>query len=255
MISYIRKVLDGNYTNLEQVALYLQTLKSWGDYEISPWITGDGVARLKGIHLKEFVKNTDDITNLLANLCLPHEVKDLNCALQAYAKVSKMLGHIFIDNYDDVKMYIEDSTLSSSSSKDDVAQAFSLAYKSTVNQFYEAGMKSFLTGTSEGDGETFYVHNVTFYMPRIIDDTYQKHKLGPGIWSMEGFEYKNAQSKRAIYTRSNRKGNLPAQSLARLYLNYTMGRHEHKKKKKNKKKVPALPTIYENTDDNRVEAV
>ena len=255
MIAYVRKVLDGNYTNLEQFALYLQTLKSWGDYEISPWITGDGVARLKGIHLKEFVKNTDDITNLLANLCLPHEVKDLNCALKAYAKVSKMLGHIFIDNYDDVKMYVADSTLNSSSSKDDVAQAFSSAYKSTVNQFYEAGMKSFLTGTSEGDGETFYVHNITFYMPRIIDDTYQKHKLGPGIWSMEGFEYKNAQSKRAIYTRSNRKGNLPAQSLAHLYLIYTMGRHEHKKKKKNKEKVPALPRIYENTDDNRVEAV
>ena len=74
-----------------------------------------------------------------------------------------------------------------------------------------------------------------------------------GLW--RDSSTKNAQSKRAVYTRSNRKGNLPAQSLAHLYLNYTMGRHEHKKKKKNKKKVPALPTIYENTDDNRVEAV
>ena len=83
----------------------------------------------------------DDIKKLLANLFLPHKVKDLNCALKSYSKVSKMLGRIFIDNYDDMKMYIEDSTLNNSWSKDDVAQAFSLAYKSAVKQFCDVGMK------------------------------------------------------------------------------------------------------------------
>ena len=92
-----------------------------------------------------------------------------------------------------MKNYIEDFTLNNSSSTDDVAQVFSSAYKSAVKQFYDAGIKSFLTSASEGDGETFYVHNITSYMPGILDDIYKKHKLGPGIWSMEGFEYKNAQ--------------------------------------------------------------
>ena len=192
---------------------------------------------------------------MLANSCLPHKVKDFNCALKAYTKVTKMLGNIYIDNYDDVKIYIEDSTLNNLSSKDDVAQAFSLAYKSAMKQFYDASMESFLTGASEGDGETFYVHTITFYMPGIIDNTYMKHKLGSGIWSMEGFEYKNAQSKRAVYTHSNRRGNLPAQSLVHLYLIFTMGQHEQKKKKKEKNTVPAFPTMHENTEDIRVEAV
>ena len=90
------------------------------------------MTRLKGKHIKEFVKKIDDVTNMLANLCLPHKVKDFNCALKAYAKVTKILGHIYIDNYDDVKIYIKNSTLNNSSSKDDVAQAFLLAYKSAV---------------------------------------------------------------------------------------------------------------------------
>ena len=76
---------------------------------------------MKGKNIKEFINKIDDVTNMLANMCLPYKVKDFNCALKAYAKVSKMLGHIYIDNYDDVKMYIEDSTLNNSSSKDDVA--------------------------------------------------------------------------------------------------------------------------------------
>ena len=79
-----------------------------------------------------------------------------------------------------------------------------------------------------GNGKKFYIHNIIFYMPSIIEDTYKKHKLGPGIWSMNGFRYKNAQIKRVIYTHSDFKGNLPCQSLAHLYLIFMMGRHEQK---------------------------
>ena len=257
IIAYIRKILGGNYENLEQFALFLQTIKGWGDYEISPWLTGDGVARLKGVHIKEFTHQIEEVTRMLSALCLPHEVKYINIALLSYTKVSKMLGKIFIDEYDGVKDVLSgDPSITSSSSEENIARAFVLAYKSSVKEFYDAGMKSFLTDSSTGDGETFYVHNLRFYMPSIIDDTYKKHKLGPGIWSMEGFEYKNAQSKRAVYTHSNRKGNLPAQSLAHLYLIYTMGRQQQRKPKKNKKKtMEMLPTINENAVDAHVELV
>ena len=101
-------MLDGNYTNLEQFAFFLQTLKNWGDYEISPWLTGDGVTRLKGVHIKQFVKQVDDVTTMLSALCLPHEVKEINRALQAFAKVSKILSFVFIDDYNDVKEFLSD---------------------------------------------------------------------------------------------------------------------------------------------------
>ena len=246
MLAYIHKMLDGNYTNLEQFAFFLRTLKNWGDYEISPWLTGDGVTRLKGVHIKQFVKQVDDVTTMLSALCLPHEVKEINIALQAFAKVSKILSFVFIDDYDDVKEFLSDSPLNKSSPKEEIASAIVKAYKKYAKEFYDAGMKSFMTTSTMGDGETFYVHNIVFYMPSIIEDTYKKHKLGPGVWSMEGFEYKNAQSKRAVYIHSNRKGNLPAQSLAHLFLVYTMGRHKPpNKEEKKKKQLQVMPTINE----------
>lgn len=108
-----------------------------------------------------------------------------------------------------------------------------------------------MTNAIVGDGETFYIHNLSFYMPSIIEDTYKRHKLGPGVWSMEGFEYKNAQSKRAVYTHSNRKGNLPAQSLAHLYLIYSMGRHIRKMDRNTEQtKMQIMPIIHENEDEN-----
>ena len=88
MIAYIHKILDGNYINLEQFAFFLQNLKNWGDYEILPWFTGNGVAQLKGVHIKQFAKQVDDVTTLISVLCLPYKVKHINIALQAFAKES-----------------------------------------------------------------------------------------------------------------------------------------------------------------------
>ena len=208
---------------LEHFALFLASLKSWRDYAISPWLTGDGVSRLKGFHIIEFVKRTNDITALLSSICLPHEVEHINTAFKAYEKMSKILSFVFIDEYEAVKDFLQDSLLNGSLPKEQIANYMSETYKKYAKEFYNAGIKLFMTNAIVGDGEIFYIHNLSFYMPSIIEDTYKKHKLGPGVWSMEGFEYKNTQSKRAVYTHSNRKGNLPAQSLARLYLIYTMG--------------------------------
>ena len=251
MITHIYNILNGNYTNLEHFALFLASLKSWGDYKISPWLTGDGVARLKGVHIKEFVKRTNDVTALLSSICLPHEVEHINAALKAYEKMSKILSFVFIDEYEAVKDFLQDSLLNGSSPKEQIANYMSETYKKYAKEFYNAGIKSFMTNAIVGDGETFYIHNLFFYMPSIIEDTYKKHKLGPGVWSMEGFEYKNAQSKQAVYTHSNCKGNLPAQSLAHLYLIYTMGQHiQQMDRKKKQTKMKIMQTIHENEDDN-----
>ena len=81
---------------------FLQTLKNWGDFEILLWITGDGVARLKGVHIKQFVKQVNDVTIMLSALYLPHDVKHINIALQSFEKVSKIISFL-IDNYNSVK--------------------------------------------------------------------------------------------------------------------------------------------------------
>ena len=51
-------------------------------------------------------------------------------------------------------------------------------------------MKNFLMKDNPGDKETVYVHTLCLYMNYIIKTLYELHNLGPGVWSMKGFEAK-----------------------------------------------------------------
>ena len=63
-----------------------------------------------------------------------------------------------------------------------------------------------------GDSETFYIHKLTKYMHVFLKHTYDDHKLGVGVFTMEGFKYKNYSSKPAVREHSNQKGNVCVQN-------------------------------------------
>eukprot|EP00957_Ditylum_brightwellii_P160219 12197559-Ditylum_brightwellii.AAC.1 len=71
----------------------------------------------------------------------------------------------------------------------------SLSYTIKVEVLYSEGANTFMTHQSTGDKENFYLHVVRFYMPHIMQHTYTRHKLGTGVWTMEGFEFCNAKAK------------------------------------------------------------
>ena len=48
-----------------------------------------------------------------------------------------------------------------------------------------------MTACIIGDKEKNYLHCVRFYLPSIMKTTCETHKFGLGIFTMEGFEYKN----------------------------------------------------------------
>ena len=131
---------------------------------------------------------------------------------------------MIIDEYEVVSKFVPSINISSTPQQ--FAGAFAECFKTNVDIFYKHGLDSFLTERSKGDKETFYIHTISHYVYDIIKDTYRSHRLGPGVWSMEGFESKNAQSKRAVCIHSNRKGNLPAQSIAQMYLQFVGGKHD-----------------------------
>ena len=55
---------------------------------------------------------------------------------------------------------------------------------------------SYSTGDEEdGHGKTFYMHILRYYIPKIMLKAFQKHDVGPGVFTMEGFEYVNYVSK------------------------------------------------------------
>ena len=54
-------------------------------------------------------------------------------------------------------------------------------------------------------------------MPIIAKDTLKKHNLGLGIYTMQGFERRNKESKNTLKRFSNGKGDILSPNLKRLY--------------------------------------
>ena len=86
-----------------------------------------------------------------------------------------------------------------------------------VQKLYEYGSKCFLTKNICGDQETFYMHCLRFYLPRIAKDTWSKHKLGIGVFTMQGYERRNKESKNTLRRFSNRRGNIVVPNMKRLW--------------------------------------
>jgi hypothetical protein len=130
-LSYIQKLFDNNYHNIEPFACFLFMLKGWTDYEVSPWIIGDSLSRLKGIHTKEFVKNIPNVIALLQSLCQPHEVEHFNKSLETFMLVSVILSLVLIDDFDAVKKFNIhlDQKIQEHWSRDQIAKAIILLYK------------------------------------------------------------------------------------------------------------------------------
>ena len=123
-----------------------------------------------------------------------------------------------------------------------------------------------MTRLNMGDKDTFYCHVLTKYVPHILKITYERHKLGIGIFSMEGFEYKNYTSKQVLNNRTNGKvrTNICLQSMRVLQLLFDCEYHdlevEVKRRKKESEKrieeyekvqvISEQPSALAETDDN-----
>ena len=55
--------------------------------------------------------------------------------------------------------------------------------------------------------EIFYLHTLCFYLPVHAQLTFERHKLGLGIFTMQGFKRRNKESKDCIkrFSTVNRK--------------------------------------------------
>ena len=92
-----------------------------------------------------------------------------------------------------------------------------------MKKFYTIGGRSFLTKKTIssigniGNDETFYMHTLRFYLPQIADETLKKHNLGLGVFTMQGFERRNKESKNTLRRFSNGIGNIVIGNLKRLW--------------------------------------
>ena len=64
------------------------------------------------------------------------------------------------------------------------------------------------------------MHALRHYNIKHAQDTWTKYKLGVGIFTMEGFERRNMESKQVVRNHTNKKGNIILQSAKKLYEKY-----------------------------------
>ena len=127
-------------------------------------------------------------------------IVDICTSLTLWSKIFKFLGLTYI-------------TTSESQYLQDLAE-----FRSHVKDFYSMGSRTFLSCSGNtGQDETFYMHSLRYYIPKIALETFDKHKTGVGIFNMQGFERRNKESKNCLKRFSNNQGNVVTNNLKRVY--------------------------------------
>ena len=87
-----------------------------------------------------------------------------------------------------------------------------------AKKLYDAGGRLFLTnGAAEENIETFYMHTLRFHVPKIVHITLERHNIGVGGFTIQGFERRNKESKSILSRFSNNKVNIVLPNLKRLW--------------------------------------
>ena len=97
-----------------------------------------------------------------------------------------------------------------------------------MKEFCEHGKSSFLTDDQTGDGETFCMHAVRFCMPQLAEKMLNKCNVGLGVFTMQGFEHRNKESKNAFSNKTNAKGNMCKQSVKALFTMFQLNNIEQR---------------------------
>ena len=132
---------------------------------------------LTGTTLQTFVSMIDecildDIKSEKGDVPRGEYARNMIRVLNVFPKIVLFTKKIEIDDGEDYQSAIND-------------------FKTNVESFYEYG-KNILFNNGDNQGETSYAHVLRFYMPKIAQETFDRHDVPLGVYSMQGYErYRN----------------------------------------------------------------
>ena len=174
-------------------------LTFWSEYNVLIWNINKPFASMTGSKLLSFIEHTPQIIDFLtSNFVATDTLNNLCDSLQLWTEITPFLVITTIDDKDDYNKKLA-------------------KFEKDVKHFYSLGRTSFLTKKEDGDDETFYTHVLRFYQPKIANETRDMHNLGIGIFTMQGFEHRNKESKNTLKRFNNMKGNKLIQNIRRLW--------------------------------------
>ena len=205
IMNYLRVFLLQQSSEVIDDFIFKVLRKFWKDFHLFVWKNKKKFSCFQGNELALFVGATNDIIKFLQDtLVSTQEVEDIIMGLSHWMKIFKFLGITHLSTDDRRQKYLNEDILQ---------------FNENVRKFYSAGSRTFLSkkGSSSGTEETFYMHALRYYMPDIALVTFERHQVGVGIFSMQGFERRNKESKNCMKRFCNHRGNIVATNLRRVW--------------------------------------
>ena len=176
--------------------------KIFNTYHLYCWRNKKSFSSFSGNELAIFVGHTTKIIEFIKEqLVVTPKVDDISKALQLWHDIFHFLGLSFIKEGEEAEY---ENRL--------------VEFNIRLKLFYSCGGRTFLSKPGRiGSQETFYTHALRFYIPRIAKITYDRHGVGVGIFTMQGFERRNKESKQCLSQSCNYRNNILPNNLGNLY--------------------------------------
>jgi len=95
-----------------------------------------------------------------------------------------------------------------------------LEFKLNLKCYQKAASQIIYTNNILGDAESFYRHVLFCYYPKLVNKIWKEYKLGVGIFTLQGIEHRNKESKNIARRFYNSKHNVCNQTMKRVFNKY-----------------------------------
>ena len=171
----------------------------WKKHNVLVWNLNEPFTSFIGVELLSFIKNTKKIVAFARSKFVETGMVKAICkGLLIWEAITPFL---LITEIEDKNKYEKEMS----------------DFNCNLKEFYAVGATTFLTKKQIGDDETFYLHCLRYYLPKIVTETFNENNLGIGVFTMQGFERRNKESKNTLKRFSNNNGNIVVSNLKRLY--------------------------------------
>ena len=206
LMSTVRDFILNQSTDV--IALFSQSAlkKFWNDYHLYLYnVNNKSFSLMVGDELALFVASSEDIIQFFHDKFVQtNEVRCICTGFNTWVKLFKFLGVTYLGDNITVEQYKDELNV----------------FKQNLKIFYDAGKTTYLSSAlgEVGEGETFYMQILRYYIPKIVGNTFQLHNLDVGIFTTQGFERRNKESKQCLQRFSKYKGNVLVNSLRRVWV-------------------------------------
>ena len=198
LLDYLRKFLGKHNITIQENFNGLLKIIWNSDFLVMWWAYDRPLTKLKGKELLQFI-NAIPRVQIFLKKYIPNDIhaERIDKVLQLWAEIVPFLN---VTQVHDKESYNADI----------------ITFENNVKEFYRLGAYSLLSLDYVGDLENVYSHILRFYLPIFARDAFEKHSMGLGIFTMQGFEHRNKESKHVFLNYTNKKGNTVIQTMNRL---------------------------------------